>query len=328
MATYKVPQDVEAEDKLVGPLTFKQFIFLLIAVGAALMAWFMAQVHPLLIVVPLPVILVFGGLAVFRREDQPMERYLLSFFNFLLRPKQRIWSPEGNYDHLIITAPKNAEAPPQLKQDVEQARGQLEKLAKVVDTRGWATKRPELTLPSDNQVIGSDADDRLFMPDKPQEPEEVHEREDMLDDDNPEARNLDNMLQQHTLEQREQLLQNIRQQVSENATATVGTPKQSPPPTEDNPPAPQSSAPANNQPEPAQQSGAETTQPVAATAEAPLIPEQTGAAADGQNPPDQSQAQPRSDILEVSDQISVSQLAAQANRDSDQLEEGEEVKLR
>ena len=31
MATYKVPQDVEAEDKLLGPFTFRQFIYLLIA---------------------------------------------------------------------------------------------------------------------------------------------------------------------------------------------------------------------------------------------------------------------------------------------------------
>lgn len=32
MATYKVIQDIEAEDKLVGPLSLKQFIFALIAV--------------------------------------------------------------------------------------------------------------------------------------------------------------------------------------------------------------------------------------------------------------------------------------------------------
>jgi hypothetical protein len=32
MATYKVIQDIEAEDKLVGPLSLKQFIFALIAI--------------------------------------------------------------------------------------------------------------------------------------------------------------------------------------------------------------------------------------------------------------------------------------------------------
>ncbi len=30
MATYKIPQNVEAEDKLIGPFSFKQFIFLIL----------------------------------------------------------------------------------------------------------------------------------------------------------------------------------------------------------------------------------------------------------------------------------------------------------
>lgn len=31
MASYKVPQDVEADDKLIGPFSFRQFIYLGIA---------------------------------------------------------------------------------------------------------------------------------------------------------------------------------------------------------------------------------------------------------------------------------------------------------
>ena len=36
MATYKVIQDIEAEDKFLGPLTLKQFIF---GAGGAFFAW-------------------------------------------------------------------------------------------------------------------------------------------------------------------------------------------------------------------------------------------------------------------------------------------------
>lgn len=39
MAVYKVPQDVEAEDKLLGPFSFKQFVFLMIAVAALALAF-------------------------------------------------------------------------------------------------------------------------------------------------------------------------------------------------------------------------------------------------------------------------------------------------
>ena len=39
MATYKVPQDVEADDKLIGPFSFRQFIYLIVVALAGAMAW-------------------------------------------------------------------------------------------------------------------------------------------------------------------------------------------------------------------------------------------------------------------------------------------------
>ena len=38
MAQYKVPQDVEADDKLIGPFSFRQFVYLLIAGGLVALA--------------------------------------------------------------------------------------------------------------------------------------------------------------------------------------------------------------------------------------------------------------------------------------------------
>ena len=42
MAQYKVPQDVEAEDKLLGPFTFRQFVYLMIIgglIGLGILFW-------------------------------------------------------------------------------------------------------------------------------------------------------------------------------------------------------------------------------------------------------------------------------------------------
>ena len=44
MSVYKVPQDVEAEDKLLGPFSFRQFIFLIIAVVSLGAAYILARV--------------------------------------------------------------------------------------------------------------------------------------------------------------------------------------------------------------------------------------------------------------------------------------------
>lgn len=361
MATYKIPQDVEAEDKLLGPLTFKQFIFALIAVGAAIVAWLMFQIHPILTVLPLPVILVFAGLAVFRREDQPVERYLLSFFNFALRPKTRVWSTEGYYEHLVITKQKKQPLP-ELKQDVEQVHGQLKKLAQVVDTRGWSTKRPDLVTPGGPTDTAA-YDDRLFMPEQQQEPEEVHDREDILNEENPEAQHLDSMLQEQTSRHREQLVQNMRQQADEikqkeaakNQEAT-GSAQQTDQTTTDNASQDDQTQEMdtaaiphyNPYPEGIQQhrinpdgssnfDGDEDNAQVTATEE-----DSSDKASEPENPSpgtntnDVEQTDTdNSDILkrmdDLSEDLSVSQVSAVFNKksdDDDELSEGEEVKLR
>lgn len=54
MATYKVPQDVEADDKLIGPFSFRQFVYLMLVFGLGVAAVALFQVFPLLAIIPLP----------------------------------------------------------------------------------------------------------------------------------------------------------------------------------------------------------------------------------------------------------------------------------
>ena len=63
MAQYKVPQDVEADDKLIGPFSFRQFVYLLIAAGLIALAVGLFQLFPLLAIIPLPPVLLFLALA-------------------------------------------------------------------------------------------------------------------------------------------------------------------------------------------------------------------------------------------------------------------------
>lgn len=307
MATYKIPQDVEAEDKLLGPLTFKQFIFMLIAAGAGLVSWALFQASIFLGFLPFPVILVFGGLAVFRREDQPVERYLLSFFNYTLRPRQRVWDPEGFYDHLVIT-PEKKPTPPPLKQDIAQVHGQLERLAQVVDTRGWATKRLDLATPQDNMYQAQD--DRLFMPQQPTYTDDVSEDEDIMDDSNPKNQQIDNMLQKSTEDQREKLLKEMKEAIDKGEKMAENyTPKH------------------EKSIDPPSQSGQTKTQDVYTPTVADQTNQNTSIPQEGQ----QEQIQKGSAILETlpTEDLSVSQVAAAANRRSDQeLQEGEDIKLR
>lgn len=140
MAVYKVPQDVEAEDKLIGPFSFRQFIYLIVAALGILLAWALSRIFIGLLIIPLPIIVAFLALALPLRKDQPMETYLVAMIKFFFKPRKRLWDPEGQIELVRITAARATEGP-QLKQYGGEIAGQqLAYLAQVVDTQGWATR--------------------------------------------------------------------------------------------------------------------------------------------------------------------------------------------
>ena len=106
MAEYKVAQDVEAEDKLIGPFSFRQFIYLIIAAVAVALAWGLGQIFIGLAIIPLPVIIFFTVLALPLRKDQPMEIYVAAIISYRLKPRKRVWSPDGIESLIEITVPK------------------------------------------------------------------------------------------------------------------------------------------------------------------------------------------------------------------------------
>jgi len=153
MAQYKVPQDIEAEDKLLGPLTFKQFIYAIITAICAAGVFFGWAINPLISILFFPPMLVFAVLAFYKRPDQQVETYLLALLGFMFKPRKRIWSRDGIAEHVVITAPKNANKKYDDGRTREQVKGQLKALARVVDTRGWSTRQVDS---SDDRLVGFD----------------------------------------------------------------------------------------------------------------------------------------------------------------------------
>lgn len=140
MAVYKVPQDVEAEDKLLGPFSFKQFIFLIVAIGMVALAWGLFSVLPPLAIIPVPVALFFGALALPLRKDQPMEVYLAAVISFILKPKQRLWRADGIERMVEVIAPRVEEKQYGKGYDQAEVNRRLSYLATLVDTHGWSVR--------------------------------------------------------------------------------------------------------------------------------------------------------------------------------------------
>ena len=137
MATHKVPQDVEAEDKLLGPLSLKQFIFTILGLGFGYLAFvFATKIHILLALIWLPPMIVFFVLGLYQRKDQPVEVYLASALRFYLKPHKRKWSQDGYEERVIITAPPKIEHNYTKNFTSEEATSRLSSLSRMMDSRG------------------------------------------------------------------------------------------------------------------------------------------------------------------------------------------------
>lgn len=158
MAQYKVPQDVEADDKLLGPFTFRQFIYLMIMGGCIGVAIGLFQIFPLLAIIPVPFAVFFGALALPIKRDQPMETYLAAVISFRLKPRKRLWCPGQRESTIEITAPKTVEQPRTRELSGEEATNRLSFLANVVDTEGYAVRGDMVNAPVREEYLAEAAD--------------------------------------------------------------------------------------------------------------------------------------------------------------------------
>jgi len=200
MAVYKVPQDVEADDKLIGPFSFRQFVYLIIVAMLGALAWGLSNIFIGLAVIPLPFILLFGALALPLRKDQPMEIYLAAIISYYLKPHKRLWDPEGVESLIEITVPKIVEV--QRTKDITQADAEqrFSYLANIVDSQGWAIRGVGV---QGGTAMNTD----VFL--------EAQGAQDVLDTSNSIAQSFDMMMTKSTEKMREEAVERMRQTVAD-----------------------------------------------------------------------------------------------------------------
>ena len=98
---YQVPQFIETEDKVVGPFSIRQFVYVGIAGMISAVFYFLLQTWLFFIVA---VILIGGALALsfVKINGRPLMKVGLSAFNFYWKPQTYVWKP----DHPIETQQK------------------------------------------------------------------------------------------------------------------------------------------------------------------------------------------------------------------------------
>jgi hypothetical protein len=226
MAVYKVIQDIEAEDKLLGPLSLKGFIYVAIA---GVSAFIIIRLGIAGISAPLKIVFVsmfaipmvlFGVLASPLGREQPTEVWLLSRIRFFLKPRERIWDQEGISELVTVTAPKKEEM--RLTKDLSpnEVESRLKTLATTLDTRGWAVKNIDVNLssPEQNENVISPQSDRLIsnavLPH--QTPVvDIHAADDIMDEkNNPTAQKFDQMMRQAESDRKQGILEALKEAAS------------------------------------------------------------------------------------------------------------------
>lgn len=217
MSVYKVPQDVEAEDKLLGPFSFRQFVFLIIAVIGIAIAYGLSTILLPLAIIPVPIIIFFGALALPLKKDQPMEVYLAAVISFMLKPKKRLWQPDGIERLVEVIAPKVEEKNYGNNYDQAEVQRRLSYLANLVDSQGWSIRG----VNNPNSSMRAD----LFN--------EGQAANDILDENSTTAQNINHLINQSDVRRRQEVIQKM--QTGQSATPP---PVQPPQPSQPDNPAP------------------------------------------------------------------------------------------
>jgi hypothetical protein len=224
MGQYKVPQNVEAEDKIIGPLTFRQFIYALMGFGwGAICFGLFHGIPAIMIVVGFPPTMLLLLLAFYTRDGQNFEQLLIAMVGFFATDRKRLWVKEAVEETFHIEPTKRVAEITQRNPD--EVISELEKLATLIDSRGW-NKPPE---PETNRILPNTAhEDRIVAPPPaPHAPDEP--AADMLDmQRSPLAQNLAELLRAAAEDVREEALTQMnkpagRQGASAHTPAALAT---------------------------------------------------------------------------------------------------------
>ncbi len=216
MAIYKVIQDVEAEDTLIGPLSLRQCIYAAIAAMAGYACFVsVAKGVPFLIALFLPFILFGTFFAIPWSKQQPTEIWALAKIRFFLKPRRRIWDQSNANELVTITAPKKIERILTNGMSQTEVKSRLQALADTIDTRGWAVKNVGVNIYNQPASGPYDTSDRLVS--AANMPQEVPNYDttavvDMLDArTNPLAQQLDQMMDAASTAHRQRIVQQLEQ---------------------------------------------------------------------------------------------------------------------
>jgi len=134
MQQFVVPQFIDVEDKIIGPITTRQFIILLVGFLFIGLSYKFFD-FSLFITFSLLLFGLTGVVAFLKINGRPFHYFILNLFQTFKRPKLRIWLQAFDQtDNFPEKRAAAGEAPPPMEKHYTTSR--LAELSLIVDTRG------------------------------------------------------------------------------------------------------------------------------------------------------------------------------------------------
>ena len=136
-----VPQFIDVEDKIFGPITTRQFLILL-GTGLVIFLVYRLTDFSLFLTISIPLFGISTAFTWVKVKGQLFHVFLLNVIQTLRRPSLRIWNKQYTSDELkylrdfVVNAPEVAEGP------AVHTRNHMHELALLVNTGGYY--KPEI----------------------------------------------------------------------------------------------------------------------------------------------------------------------------------------
>jgi len=139
MQQFTVPQFIDVEDKVIGPLSVRQFIIVLATFGLVAISYKVFD-FTMFTAVAVITLLLGGTFAFIKINGAPFHNFLLNIIQTLRKPQLRVWSKGWEKaTEEEVAVPVFQEAP----QPRRYSMSHLNRLSLIVDTRGYYSGEDE-----------------------------------------------------------------------------------------------------------------------------------------------------------------------------------------
>ena len=129
---FNVPQFVDIEDKIVGPFTAKQLLWMF-GMGAVLMVVWTVFDQKTFWISSVPIVLLFLALAFYRPYGLPFIKFIFLTLLFIVRPKVYVWQRESGPVRRIKPLESEKRKSQKAKKTKELKIEDIRKIAQIMD---------------------------------------------------------------------------------------------------------------------------------------------------------------------------------------------------